>query len=182
MYKGDNDDLERELRKRRRALGLEQMDAGELTLRRKDLGLTQAQLGEKLGVARNTIARWENEKMTFLPLLVDLALGNLEQSRKKNIRQLEREKKAYEKRHGISNGTGGESTESDNETMSTLPPFDSMLTFAQVAEILAQTSQLTKEDVLARLESGKLKGKLDGENWKVERDDLHDFIKSDNAE
>ena len=35
------------------------MKPAELRARRQGLGLTQAQLGAKLGVAANTIARWE---------------------------------------------------------------------------------------------------------------------------
>ncbi len=107
MYQGIDDDLRYKLGSRRYSLGLKAMDAEELTLRRKDLGLTQAQLGSNLGVARNTIARWENEAMTFLPKLVDLALESLESSRKKNIKKLERDKKRWAK----ANGTGGETNE-----------------------------------------------------------------------
>jgi transcriptional regulator with XRE-family HTH domain len=70
--------------------------ASELMQRRKDLGLTQKQLGEKLGVDRNTIARWENGRAKFPPVLVDLALESLENKHKKDIRKLARE-----------NGTGG---------------------------------------------------------------------------
>ncbi len=72
--------------------------ASELMQRRKDLGLTQKELGEKLGVDRNTIARWENGKIKFPPVLVDLALESLENKYKKEIRKLAR-----------ANGTGGES-------------------------------------------------------------------------
>jgi transcriptional regulator with XRE-family HTH domain len=70
--------------------------ASELMQRRKDLGLTQKQLGEKLGVDRNTIARWENGRAKFPPVLVDLALESLENKYKKEVRKLARE-----------NGTGG---------------------------------------------------------------------------
>jgi transcriptional regulator with XRE-family HTH domain len=72
--------------------------ASELMQRRKDLGLTQKQLGEKLGVDRNTIARWENGKVKFPPVLVDLALESLENKYKKEVRKLAR-----------ADGTGGES-------------------------------------------------------------------------
>jgi transcriptional regulator with XRE-family HTH domain len=103
MYQGMDDDLRDKLASRRYSIGrystvLKEMDAEELTLRRKDLGLTQEQLGSCLGVARNTIARWENEKMTFLPLLVDLALESLESNRKKYIKKLERDIKRDRKR------------------------------------------------------------------------------------
>jgi transcriptional regulator with XRE-family HTH domain len=113
MYQGMDDDLRYKIGQRRRSLGLEQMDAGELTLRRKDLGITQKQLGSLLGVARNTIARWENETIAFQPLLVDLALETVESYRKKAIKKIEREKKRWNKLRA--NGTGGETGEPEPE-------------------------------------------------------------------
>lgn len=40
------------------------MDAREVLAIRKLLGMTQAELAKKLGVARNTIARWEMGTVT----------------------------------------------------------------------------------------------------------------------
>lgn len=52
------------------------MTGAELKARRADLGMTQAQLGEELGVAANTIARWEQEVRT-IPLWAVKALARL---------------------------------------------------------------------------------------------------------
>lgn len=38
------------------------MTPTEIRTRREQLGLTQAELAAVLGVARNTVARWENER------------------------------------------------------------------------------------------------------------------------
>ena len=52
----------------------------ELGQRRRRLGLSQAQLGRALGVAGNTVARWERgELLLRSPELVTLALERLEQ-------------------------------------------------------------------------------------------------------
>ena len=39
------------------------MKGSELRAIRKGLGLTQVQLAERLGVASNTVARWERDEM-----------------------------------------------------------------------------------------------------------------------
>jgi transcriptional regulator with XRE-family HTH domain len=39
------------------------MKGKELRRIRQRMGLTQKQLGEKLGVAENTVARWERDEM-----------------------------------------------------------------------------------------------------------------------
>ncbi len=79
MYKGENLDLENELAARREELGLKEMDATELKMRRKDLGasMTQQIMANNFGVARNTVARWENNRLK-IPILADLALEALE--------------------------------------------------------------------------------------------------------
>ena len=55
------------------------MNGTEIRERRKKLGLTQVQLGEKLGIHSNTIARWEQDTLNIQhPELVSLALTALE--------------------------------------------------------------------------------------------------------
>ncbi len=102
-YQGLNKDVRRELRYNCWLVvgGNPAWMAVELRLRRQDLGLTQKKLGERLGVDRNTIARWENEKIGFPPVLVDLALESLENKHKKEVRKFNQLARA--------NGTGGES-------------------------------------------------------------------------
>ncbi len=109
-YQGLNKTLRYELKFRRVIHGGQNIptDAGELTLRRKDLGLTQKELGEKLGVDRNTIARWENKKIGFPRVLVDLALESLENKHKKEVKKLNQLARA--------NGTGGETGEPEYDT------------------------------------------------------------------
>jgi transcriptional regulator with XRE-family HTH domain len=106
MYQGLNKDVRRQLNNVCWLVvkGNTAKMAMELTLRRKDLGLTQKELGEKLGVDRNTIARWENKAAKFPPVLVDFALEALENNHKKEIRKLNRVSKDV-------NGETGETTE-----------------------------------------------------------------------
>ena len=54
------------------------MTGEELRKRRIDAGLTQKALGEILGVAQNTVARWENEKMQIPGKMLSLAFEALE--------------------------------------------------------------------------------------------------------
>jgi transcriptional regulator with XRE-family HTH domain len=80
MYKGENLDLENELRARREELGLthnDNMDAIELKMRRKELGWTQEFVANQFGVARNTVARWENNRLE-IPIWAELGLQALE--------------------------------------------------------------------------------------------------------
>lgn len=53
------------------------MTGEQLQTKRLDLGLTQKALAEKLGVAPNTVARWESERLA-VPAYVGLALKGLE--------------------------------------------------------------------------------------------------------
>lgn len=53
------------------------MTGKELKIKRNDLGLTQESLAIKLGVAANTIARWERNEMKIPPFL-HLALKTIE--------------------------------------------------------------------------------------------------------
>lgn len=57
------------------------MSGKELRKRRKDLGLTQEQLAERLEVTANTVARWERDEMKIPPFL-GLAIETIERSRK----------------------------------------------------------------------------------------------------
>jgi transcriptional regulator with XRE-family HTH domain len=77
MYKGENLDLENELTARREELGLKEMDATELKMRRNELGWTQQRIANNFGVARNTVARWENDKLK-IPVWAELGLQALE--------------------------------------------------------------------------------------------------------
>src|ERR1051326_7967312 len=55
------------------------MTPSELLTRRRSLGLTQERLAQMLGVAANTVARWERgERPIRSPALVLLALERLE--------------------------------------------------------------------------------------------------------
>lgn len=59
------------------------MTGADLRMRRTELGYTQAELGRLLGVAPNTIARWERDEMTIQsPEMVTLALDGLENRRR----------------------------------------------------------------------------------------------------
>ena len=58
------------------------MNGEELKTRRKALNLTQAELGEYLGVAGNTVARWERDELAIPPYL-SRALSDLERELKK---------------------------------------------------------------------------------------------------
>ncbi len=52
-----------------------------LRARRRALGLTQAELGAVLGVAANTVARWERGELAMgSPQLVRLALEQVERA------------------------------------------------------------------------------------------------------
>jgi DNA-binding XRE family transcriptional regulator len=77
MYKGENLDLENELTARREELGLKEMDATELKMRRNELNYTQERIANNFGIARNTAARWENDKLK-IPVWAELGLQALE--------------------------------------------------------------------------------------------------------
>lgn len=53
------------------------MNGAKLRERRKALGLTQQALGDILGVAQNSVARWEREEMA-IPTFLHLALNWIE--------------------------------------------------------------------------------------------------------
>jgi len=53
------------------------MKGAKLRERRLALGLTQQALGDKLGVAQNSVARWEREEMA-IPTFLHLALNWIE--------------------------------------------------------------------------------------------------------
>ena len=53
------------------------MNGATLRERRKALGLTQQALGDILGVAQNSVARWEREEMA-IPTFLHLALNWIE--------------------------------------------------------------------------------------------------------
>lgn len=55
------------------------MTGEEIRKARHDLGFTQVELGEALGVAANTVARWERDEVTpESPRMLRLALRGLE--------------------------------------------------------------------------------------------------------
>src|SRR5258708_9971633 len=57
------------------------MTPAELRNRRIGLGLTQSELATALGVARNTVARWERGESAMASIeMVDLALSGLDVS------------------------------------------------------------------------------------------------------
>jgi transcriptional regulator with XRE-family HTH domain len=56
---------------------IESVDSKELRKRRKKMNLTQEELGEKLGVSGNTVARWERE-LNPIPSYLELALESIE--------------------------------------------------------------------------------------------------------
>jgi repressor LexA len=56
------------------------MSGDELKRRREQLGMTQEQLAQALGVAPNTVARWERGERSIPPHLA-LALETIERRR-----------------------------------------------------------------------------------------------------
>ncbi len=54
------------------------MTGKQIATRRKALGLTQVALARLLGVAGNTVARWERGEVSFPEKLVGLAMWALE--------------------------------------------------------------------------------------------------------
>jgi transcriptional regulator with XRE-family HTH domain len=64
------------------------MSGDELKQRRDALVMTQEQLGDALGVAANTIARWEREERA-IPSYLSLAMETVERGKlKKPVRAL----------------------------------------------------------------------------------------------
>src|SRR6184192_3931043 len=56
------------------------MGPDDLRRRRRQLGMSQAELGRSLGLASNTIARWERDELPIgSPVLLRLALERLEE-------------------------------------------------------------------------------------------------------
>jgi transcriptional regulator with XRE-family HTH domain len=67
------------------------MLGAELLARRKSLGLTQSELAERLGVASNTVARWERGELTIArPEMLRVMLQHI---------QIEMEHETNEQRH-----------------------------------------------------------------------------------
>jgi transcriptional regulator with XRE-family HTH domain len=62
------------------------MKGAELRKRREALGLTQQRLADRLGVARNTIARWERQERA-IPTYLDLALKSIEREKPRQRKQ-----------------------------------------------------------------------------------------------
>lgn len=58
------------------------MTGDELRIKREELGMTQEQLAVVLGVASNTVARWERGERSIPPYLT-LALQTVERERGK---------------------------------------------------------------------------------------------------
>ena len=57
-----------------------QLDGGELRRKREELGLSQVELGRRLSVSPNTVARWERGELKIEhPAMLDLALSSLHQ-------------------------------------------------------------------------------------------------------
>jgi transcriptional regulator with XRE-family HTH domain len=56
------------------------MKGDKLRERRQALGLTQQRLADRLGVSRNTVARWEREEMA-IPGFLGLALKTIEREK-----------------------------------------------------------------------------------------------------
>jgi DNA-binding transcriptional regulator YiaG len=114
MYKGENFDLEKELTARRKELKLKEMDATELKMRRKDIGsgMSQQLIANNFGVARNTVARWENNRLK-IPVWADLALSALEMELVRNRTGYYRDLYTRKSEH-FKSKAAGEAT-SDNE-------------------------------------------------------------------
>ncbi len=62
------------------------MDKNILKKRRERLGLTQAELGSELGVASNTVSRYETGSLP-IPTHMDLVLEALEKRQIENLKQ-----------------------------------------------------------------------------------------------
>lgn len=58
------------------------MNGKELQERRRNLGLRQDELADLLGVARNSVSRWELDSVP-IPVMLDLALRHLETEHQK---------------------------------------------------------------------------------------------------
>ncbi len=55
------------------------MQPAELLARRRSLGLTQVELAERLGVAANTVARWERGELTIArPQMLKVMLQHIQ--------------------------------------------------------------------------------------------------------
>ena len=59
------------------------MEGSALKAKRTELGYTQEELARKLGVAANTVARWERGEGAIPPFL-ELALKSVKKNVKKN--------------------------------------------------------------------------------------------------
>ncbi len=63
------------------------MTGSELREKRKELGLNQGELAEKVGVALNTVSRWELGEMAIPSKMLELALRQIgaDQKKKKSM-------------------------------------------------------------------------------------------------
>lgn len=127
-----------------------------LKQQRNDLGLTQIELAKQLEVSNNTVARWENEKLPILRV-VELAMQRLVSNHVNDKIQTATKKPKQ--------------SESDNENL---------LTFADAMSELIRIGKRKSESSLRRyLKRKKLKGKLVGGEWQIEKSDFENFINSD---
>jgi DNA-binding XRE family transcriptional regulator len=134
------------------------MNKDELKQYRESIGLTQGELSKALGVANNTVSRWELGQRS-IPEFLPLALETIE----RNLSKVKDESTvgSVDKK---TNSTVGSFT-SDNET----------LTFADVVQRLGKSDS----SVRRYLQKGRLKGEQIKGEWKILSSDLLEFENSE---